>query len=242
MSETATATAALEVVRRGPFGSPIGGVGFEIILAALAVGATIFLVRRFRRRSAPGAEAVAWGGFILACVLRLALVDPQMRLGGAVLVALLGLGLSATVGVEIAWGLAVRLDPALRVGTQIVVDDLEGRIRRLRSRWVEVETSDGWLVRVPYRRLSRGIRIRSAGHRTALPVRFELEIPPDGDVAAARVRARELVLCSPWANLSPAPEVEVDEGGRPVLRVEAYTFGREGRSRLVADVLSAWRT
>jgi small-conductance mechanosensitive channel len=146
----------------------------------------------------------------------------------------------AVVGFEIFWALVVRFDAALGVGARVVVDGLEGRIRRLRWRWVEIETSDGWIIRVPHRRLYRDVRLRSAGHRTALSVRFELPVADDADVAAARARARELVLCSPWSNLSPAPEIEVDDGGG-TLRVEAYTFGREGRSRLVADVRSAWR-
>ena len=170
-------------------------------------------------------ELSAWSGLEILVVA-----------AGVVLASIL----VATVGVEIFWALVVRFDAALGAGARVVVDGLEGRIRRLRWRWVEIETSDGWIVRIPHRRLYRDVRLRGAGHRTALSVRFDLPVPDDADVGAARARARELVLCSPWSNLSPAPEVEVDDGGA-TLRVEAYTFGREGRSRLVADVRSAWR-
>jgi hypothetical protein len=169
-------------------------------------------------------DVSAWGGL-------------ELMVAGAAVV--LAASLVAAIGIELFWALVVRLDPALAIGAQVVVDDLEGRVRRLRWRWVELETSDGWIMRMPHRRLYRGVRVRSAGHRTALSVRFELPVPDDKDVSVARARARELVLCSPWTNLSPTPEIEVDDGGA-TLRVEAYTFGREGRSRLVADVRSAW--
>lgn len=239
MKPVATATAAttgpveLPSVPR----PPAGWAGLDLLGVALVLFVALALARRLRGRSAPAVELVTVGIFMVAALVRLSVVRPELGYAAAVAAAVVAAVLVATVGVEVFWGLVVRFDPAFGVGAQVVVDDVEGRIRRLRARWVEIETSDGWVVRTPFRRLYRGVRVRSAGHRTAVPVRFEL--PVSGDAAAARARAWDLVLSSPWANLTPPPEIEVDDGGE-TLRVEAYTFGREGRSRLVADVRSAW--
>jgi len=240
VTETGTVAGEVAGATVGP-GLPIGAFIVEVIVGAALSMVAILLVRRWRGRAAPGPEALVWVGFAFACAARLAFVDPRAAWALGIVAVALGALLAVTIGVDLGWGLAIRLDPAFGLGNQIVVDGVEGRIWRIRACWVEVETADGWLARVPHRRLGKAARIRSARHRTAVPVRFELDLPPDGDVGAARARAKELVLCSPWANLSPPPEVEIEDVGRAVLRVEAYTFGREGRSRLVADVVSAWR-
>jgi hypothetical protein len=237
-TETATqALAPLAAVHRGPTGL---AVALELALVATVAIVVLSVLRRRSDASGSGIQLTVVFAFTAYAAFRLTGFDPALRAGAVVLLAVLGFVVVAALGVEVFWGVAVRLDPAFGLGTQVVLDDVEGRIRRLRARWVEVETSDGWLARIPYRRLHHGVRIRSARHRAALPVRFELEVPSEMDFSAARDRARTLVLCSPWASLDPGPEIEVDDAGRGVLKVEAHTFAREGRSRLVADVRSAW--
>ncbi len=242
VSGTASSTTASATVPTSPPGPTVLGVAAELSVVAMVVLLGVFLARRVRGRSAPGPEALAWSVVIVGSLVRVAQLEPGLR--PWILVPLTGIALVfvASLGVDFFFGLAARLDPMLAEGTQVRVEDVEGRIQRLGLRFVEVESSDGWVFRIGYRRFLREIRIRSAPQRTAVAVRLDLLVPPEDSVAAARGRLHELVLSSPWCILSSQAEVDVAErpDGTPILRLVAYTFGREGRSRLLSDVLAGW--
>lgn len=144
---------------------------------------------------------------------------------------------------DVAAGLVFVAERPFDVGEVVRVAGQEGQVRRLRLRFLEIETADGRRVQVPYREISGTTGVRAGGRRVAHAVVLDLELPVGFEPTEALRIAREIAASSPWAVLGLAPRVELSttSEGRSVVRVEGFAFDAEVRSDLHADLLAGWR-
>ncbi|MEM6370136.1 MAG: hypothetical protein AAF851_17705 [Myxococcota bacterium] len=140
-----------------------------------------------------------------------------------------------SVGRRVAAGLQFWLGSGLPEGAAVEVDGNPGTLRRVSAFELEVETEEGWLVRVPYSSVASRVRVRSQAR--AHRVSFEVRLHEHQDPKVARARMVELVLSSAWSRLE-GPSVELMGEGR--LRVDASVVEDEAKSLLVSDVKRAW--
>jgi len=226
-----------------------------ILLAALLLFALLRVVGRVVARAA--AERRGWG-LVAARVWSLFEVSVWMVAAILVVGAELGsegnLVLYVLVGAialvtaaqwpalrDVAAGLVFAAERPFDVGDVVRIGDVEGQVRRLRMRVLELETPSGDRVQVPYRAAVGTTDVRSGGRRVAHAVRVELELPEGADPAEALRVAKELAASSPWAVLGLAPRVSIGRGDRgPVIEIEAYAFDRNVQASLHADLLRGW--
>lgn len=222
--------------------SPLG-LGVEL----LAVGLFIALLHAGIRRVGPGLvlarqlQGLLWGAYGFFVALRWSQVQPASLWIFGGLGVLAGIPVAWTLGRDLTWGWWVR--NRVPEGSQLRVGSVEGRVRALGWRGLEMEL-DGWVRHVPYRALFGDFSVRASTKRSTFAVQFDLDIPDEGiELGAARQRLRELILCSPWAALHAEPRVEVMEGadGTPRFRIQAAAVVPEGVSPLHSDIRSAWR-
>ena len=144
---------------------------------------------------------------------------------------------------DVAAGLIFAAERPFDVGDVVRVAGIEGQVRGLRLRFLELDTSDGRRVQIPYREVVGTTDVRSGGARVANAVRLDLDLPATVDPTRALDAARELAASSPWAVLAAPPRVQLESRGegRNVIAVEGYAFDAEVQSALHADLLSGWR-
>lgn len=140
-----------------------------------------------------------------------------------------------SVGRRLTGGIQFWLSSGLREGAAVEVDGHPGALRRISAFDLEVETEEGWLVRVPYADVPERLRVRSQSR--ARRVAFEVPLHENQDPKSARERMVELVLSSSWSRLE---EPVVRLAGDRILRVEANVVEADAKSLLVSDVQRAW--
>lgn len=240
-SSTATVAVAAEAPAIEVVKSALPGPGLGFALAvSLGVAILTALALRLARRLFPGSgrgarlrplfEAAVWAALAAYTMSWWIRVDPVW---GGVLV-----GLVTLAAVPVLWTLGADLVAAtwsnLSAGDEIELDGRLARVARLGSRWVDVDTEDGWRARVPYRKLAERLERK---RRRAELMRLILDVPRDADLLQARAKAIELALCSPWCRVQPAPTAEVTESG---IELEAHGVSASALSALRADVWMAW--
>ena len=144
---------------------------------------------------------------------------------------------------DVAAGLVFASERPFDVGDVVRVGGVEGQVRRLRMRVLELETADGDRVQIPYREAVGTTDVRSGGRRVAHAVRVVLDLPDGADPSEALKLARELAASSPWSVLGVSPRVQLGSApdGRPTVEIEGYAFDRTVQASLHADLLGGWR-
>jgi small conductance mechanosensitive channel len=164
---------------------------------------------------------------ILLAVLLAAL--QQLGVQTASLLALLGAaGLAVALSLQgslanFASGLVLLAFRMVRLGDQIEVGDVRGRVRELLPFHVVLETADNQRITVPNTLLTNG----PVRNHSALPqrrVQWALPVSARADLAAAKAALRAALAADPRVRQEPAPEVYVQEWSpdRRVLAVAAW--------------------
>lgn len=140
---------------------------------------------------------------------------------GGVAVALTWRGLH-----DLVEGLYFRTTGAFRVGDDIHVEEVRGRVQTLGNRGIVVETSEGKLAFLPYGRLASATVFRSAAREhTAFHV-FRLTIPPSMSLSEAKQRVREAALLCHWSSFNRLPHCVVAADGQLEIMVFAIDSDR----------------
>jgi small conductance mechanosensitive channel len=206
-------------------------------LIILAVGwlALRFLVAPLRRlldrsRLEPSlASFLCNSARALLLVAVLLAVLQQLGVATASLLALLGAaGLAVALSLQaslanFASGLILLAFRLVRVGDQIEVGDVRGRVREMLPFHVVVETADNQRVTLPNTLLTNG----PVRNLSALPIRraqWSLAVPARLDLAAVKEALRARLLADEQVLKEPPPQLFVQEWAeeRRVLTVQAW--------------------
>ena len=134
--------------------------------------------------------------------------------------------------VVIAWfvfrdflaGVLLKAEKALEPGQMIRTPVVEGRIKRLGSRSLELVNQAGEVVRLPYARLSSEVFILPPESEESLPHRVEVPLPGDHSPEEIQKEILKSLHAMPWI-IAPAPEVKIIKGtgGRHLVQTTFYT-------------------
>jgi|GEM_PF-2358988 len=175
---------------------------FGVIRALRSFLPTLQLPRVWRERSerfGPIFELFVWS--IFAAVAIAWLLEGN-RLATAILLAA-GVVLVVVAGFfairDYFAGVIIRVERFARVGDRITVDDLEGEVITLGTRFAELQLLNGDLVQLPYSALSRANIVRSQRAGEAPRHTFVVSLPKGLNSARGQQLAYNAVLLNHWA-------------------------------------------
>lgn len=106
-------------------------------------------------------------------------------------------------------GLFIKAGEIVRLGDTVSFDGARGRITALGVRVLELETSEGEQIIVPYSRLTHQAVTRTAAVDNV--IRHSFRLPRAGlDVPATRARVRCVALSHHWSSLAREPQIEIE--------------------------------
>lgn len=199
---------------------------FGGIWAVRRVAPLVPMLRVQRERLArfgPVIELFVWVTYLAASIAWL--------LGSYPIVRFVALGVIALAVILASWfairdylaGVILRAERAYRVGDDLVVGEVTGRVKNLGFRTLEVELKGGHSVFLPYSKISQTAMTRGDGESRH---RFTLEVAPGVDVTAARRAILRGVLLSHWSSPRHDPQIRALGGRRFEVRVRCLAEER----------------
>lgn len=149
--------------------------------------------------------------------------DVAMFMAFAVIVLLLG-WFAARDWVA---GIVLKVENAYDAGQHLRLGEVEGTILTVGPLSLEVESSQGERIRIPYSRLSGEIRGLRSGDAPREHYRFQIDVHDCVDAAAATRRLREAILNSPWSPPDREPRIRVLTQTASHVGLEAVVFAPE---------------
>ncbi len=181
-------------------------------------------IRKISMALLPALELVIWVAYVFRGL--------YMLFGGRVYYEFVVVLMASLVMAAIAWflfrdylsGVLLKAEKSLEPGRKLKTPYVEGRIKKLGSRVVEVINNEGALVRVPYSRLSSEIFVLPPTSEDKLPHYTTVTISKGQNPERIREAALEQLLAMPWVT-EPGPEVNIrqSEEGETVLGITYFT-------------------
>jgi small-conductance mechanosensitive channel len=160
-------------------------IGLVVLAAAIwslrKVAALLPMGRRRRARFArllPLLEVALALAAILAIAAFTLAAQPTALTVVVVALAAVLLGASWFAVRDAVTGAVLRVEDAYQVGQWLRVDAVDGRVRNVGARTLELEREDGTRVRIPYTRLAAALLIRAGGTEDPSGHTFTVELPP----------------------------------------------------------------
>lgn len=247
---TATPLAgSAETVAAAPVAAPPTALGWMLLLAV--AGTAVVLTWLVRRAAlAPALRPwVRWlhplvvltwlGAAALLTLLSLRVETLAETAGRVALLVVLGV-VTAPMLRDFLAGMVISVEGRHRVGDDIRVGALEGRIVALGLRSVVLRAHDGSELTIPNGRFAAADVARLNLPSGEAPFELEVELHREGGVEAATIELVEAAVLSPLAAPGSLPEVYVVEadGPRLRLRMRVYVFDRTYEERYRSDILA----
>jgi hypothetical protein len=227
----------------------VTALGWMLLLAVVAAaGVLTWLVRR--AALAPALQPwVRWlhplvvltwlGAAALLAMLSLRVETLAQTAGRVALLVVLGV-VTAPMLRDLLSGMVTSFEGRHRVGDDIRVGALEGRIVALGLRSVVLRAHDGTECTIPNSRFAAADVARLNLPTGDAPVELEVVLHREGGVEAATNELVDAAVLSPLAAPGSLPEVYVleAEGPRLRLRMRAYVFDRMYEERYRSDILA----
>lgn len=238
-----------EPVVVAPVAAPPTALGWMLLLAV--AGTAVVLTWLVRRAAlAPALRPwVRWlhplvvltwlGAAALLALLSLRVETLAETAGRVALLVVLGV-VTAPMLRDLLAGMVISIEARHRVGDDIRVGELEGRIVALGLRSVVLRAHDGSELTIPNGRFAAADVARLNLPSGEAPFELEVELEREGGVEAATIELVEAAVLSPLAAPGSLPEVYVVEahGPRLRLRMRVYVFDRTYEERYRSDILA----
>lgn len=232
-----------------PTAEPMTALGWMLLLAV--AGAAVVLTWLVRRAAlAPALQAwvrwlhplvvLAWlGAAALLTMMSLRVETLGQTAGRVALLVVLGV-VTAPMLRDLLSGMVIAFEGRHRLGDDIRVGALEGRIVALGLRSVVLRAHDGSEHTTPNSRFAAADVVRLNLPSGEAPFELEVVLHREGGVEAATNELVEAAVLSPLAAPGSLPEVYVMEtdGPRLRLRMRVYVFDRMYEERYRSDILA----
>ncbi len=187
----------------------------------------------------PFIEMAIWGFFLLWAAQQFFQHRPFYSAVWIGVLALLAVWASWFAIRDVIAGLILKAEDAYEINQRIKLPSVEGKIRRLGHRSLEIETADGQIVKIPYGRIAGAERILSDPRGTGRGYAFQISAPASMAPEQAAERLRRAALNSPWSSVTKEPRVRFlgEQEGRYRFEVVAYPLG-EAYSRKVEEYVN----
>jgi len=144
-----------------------------------------------------------------------------------VMVVVLLLAIAWFVFRDFMAGVLLKAEKSLEPGQTIKTSFASGIIKRMGSRFMELQNEEGELVRIPYGRLSNELFILPPDDEDNMPHHLEIPLPDEASPEQSRDKVKKLIMSMPWI-VGPTPEIKLSRSaeGNYTLRVVFYTHIR----------------
>lgn len=127
---------------------------------------------------------------------------------------------------DVVSGVVVKAGGALHVGDTVSVGGVEGSVRRIGLRVLELETGEGAEALVPFSEVARHPVVRTPKVAGSYRHRFSVPGPPEERVGEAKQLIREVALLSHWSQVARDPEIHFGDSGTLEVQVFPIDPGR----------------
>jgi len=136
------------------------------------------------------------------------------------------IGISWPIIRDFISGIIIKLEGSYAINGWIRINNVEGRIKKLRYRSIEIESEKGETVNIPYSMINREIRVKSHPVESIKSHTFEIEVPKSLEFKEYKEKIRTVLLNSHWASLKKEPKIKLlrEDNGSLLLQVTAYTL------------------
>lgn len=158
-------------------------------------------------RVLPFIEIIAWLAFAYWFLHRFLSDYSYFSLAFVLVFMILVISLSWPVLRDFASGLILKSEGAFRVGDQISVLEVNGRVWRLGYRSLVLESDQGGIVRIPYSRIARQKTMRASPKKVLTRHPIMLTAKKKEPLNQLVERMRQAALNAPWSSIKRTPEV-----------------------------------
>ncbi len=178
-------------------------------------------------RTLPVIELVAWVAFLFWGVLVLFGQHQYYDLIVVLLAVLVILGLAWFVFRDFLAGVLLKSEKALHPGQVIKTPIVEGKIKSMGFRNIELINEAGETVNIPYSRLSDQLFIIPPDNEDSLPHQAKITLEPKQATEQTKERVYKYLMAMPWV-ISPAPGIQIikTNEGHHMMHVTFYTYMR----------------
>lgn len=207
----------------------ITGLLLLALFRVLNQGAKVFIkktqMRKIALRILPVIELVAWITFSFWGVFVVFGQHLYYDLIVVIMATLVIFGLAWFVFRDFLAGVLLRSEKALSPGQRIITPIVEGRIKKMGFRVMQLVNKTGETVTVPYSRLSNQLFVIPPENEDSLPHQLTFALSPKMASDNTRERLFKQLIAMPWV-ISPAPEVRIEktEDHTYALHVVFYTY------------------
>jgi len=215
--------------------TPSSAFGFLLIVAGLTAALLVvrwaqglipsIALRRFVHRGVLPLLELAVAAILLLGVLTWLAADasPERLLPAGAMVIALGWA-GRRVLDDFVNGVVLRIEGAVEPGRFLSVEGVEGTIRRVGHRAIEVETDVGTLVRIPFSRIARESVATVATAVGQHAHTFVLEVPRDRSPARLIRDVTAAAMMSPWSSITRQPQVDLQGESTASYTLEITTW------------------
>ncbi|HIA07036.1 MAG TPA: mechanosensitive ion channel [Flavobacteriales bacterium] len=142
---------------------------------------------------------------------------------------LLTVGISWSLIRDIISGFLIRMEGTYHNNSHVRIHDVEGTVRKLGFRSMEIETDRGETIRIPYKIVDDELTVKSYPVETIKSHTFDLSVPKSKEINEYREEIKFQLLNSHWSSLRKDPRVKVIDEVKDayVLRITAYTLDKK---------------
>lgn len=178
-------------------------------------------------RILPVVELVAWVAFSFWGVLVLFGQHQYYDLIVVLLAVLVIFGLAWFVFRDFLAGVLLKSEKALHPGQVIKTPIVEGKIKSMGFRNIELVNEAGETVNIPYSRLSDQLFIIPPDNEDSLPHQVKIPLVPKQASEQTKEKVYKHLMGMPWV-ISPAPGVQIikHNDGHHIMHVTFYTYMR----------------
>jgi len=144
------------------------------------------------------------------------------------LLILLTIGISWSIIRDVISGFLIRMEGTYHLNSHVRIHDVEGTVRKLGFRSMEIETDRGETIRIPYKIVDDELTVMSYPIETIKSHTFTISVPKSKEFNVYQEEIKFALLNSHWSSLRKDPRVKfVDEvKDAYVIRITAYTLDK----------------
>ena len=179
------------------------------------------------RRYLPLAETLFWVVFLSWFSIRFAVADPLFGILilfvlGAILFWLSKFGLKDMIA-----GMLLRLTSHYKTGDLLQFSGQEGRLKNWTLLAMELETSNGEVLRMPYSKIISESQLKTETKQYSSAYHFSLTIISDDDPTLVAEKISQYILKLPWSSVHQKPEVVLMEHHKDKLKFQISCYPLE---------------
>lgn len=192
--------------------------------------------RESAQRAVPALEVLVWLLFLITAIAWLLQDFPLLRLGAIGALALTFVGALWFWIRDYLSGLVLRGEGSLHLGSRVRVGPLDGVVRELGARSLELELPHGERVVMGYRAVREASIMRLQTSPLAGATTFAVKVPPGASLAAAHRLAEQTAMLQSWVPPASTPRATRSEHG---LQLTVRTLGAGREAEVEAAVRAA---